>query len=113
MITKVDERPINTLQYMIDNSKIPFTVYENGDQCISDLPGEYLNENGSVKVENGLMLWDEEELEVYREGAQEVADCLWGCLIFDTDMNCSKGQLKQVCEWLRKEFNINTENYIE
>ena len=114
----VYERPVNTLQAMMDNSKLGnvLTIYEDGDRQVyvnSKMPKRFLNENGSVKCPNGLMLYDEEnrKIETRLDGTrvntpQSVYDYLDGCLIFDTDMNCTEEQRSQVIEWLKTEYNV-------
>lgn len=100
----VDERPVNTLQIMLDNSKIGdyVYVYEDGDQQICDLPKRFIKEDGSVKVKNGLMLFDTEEKKVIAKTPQEVYNFCDDCLIFDTDMNCSEEQKQQVLNWFEQ-----------
>lgn len=109
MSTKVEERPIETLQNMIDNSGVPFSVYEDGDSqiyCNVQMPREYLHDNKSVRVEDGLMLWDDEEWKLEREGAQACYEELDSVCVFDTDMNCTEEQLKQVLVWLEQSYGV-------
>ncbi len=102
---KVYDRPINTLQAMMDNSKVgdEITVYENGDQVVvaNSLTNKYLNKDGSVKVRNKIMLWDETDHIEIVSGAQKVYEYLDDCMIFDTNLNCSKEQYDQVIEYLK------------
>lgn len=103
--SRVEERPINTLQLMMDNSHLGdiTTVYEDGDAQVyvnSKMPKKFLNKDGSVKAENGIMLYDEEEKKIIANTPQEVYDYLDGCLIFD-EMNCTKEQLEQVFNYFK------------
>ena len=104
-------RPICTLQTMMDNSHLgdEITVYEDGDRQVvvnNQLPKKLLYPNGSVKCVNGLMLFDEVERKVIANTPQEVYDYLDGCLIFDTEMNCTQEQLDQVNQWFKEEWNV-------
>lgn len=103
-VSTVDNRPINTLQYMLDNSKIGdyVFVYEDGDQQICDLPKRLLKKDGSVRVKNGLMLFDVEKNKVIANTPQEVYDFCDDCLIFDTEMNCTEEQKEQVLKWFEQ-----------
>lgn len=105
----VDKRPVNTLQYMLDNSKIgdSVLVYEDGDQQICDLPKRLLKKDGSVKVKNGLMLFDTEENKIIAKTPQEVYEFCDDCLIFDTEMNCTEKQKMQVLNWFEK-YGVQT-----
>ena len=116
--SKVYERPINTLQAMMDNSKLGdvLTVYEDGDSQVyvnCKMPKRFLYEDNTVKCPNGLMLYDEEnhKIETKVDGTkidspQKVYDYLDGCDIFDTYMNCTEEQRTQVVEWLKTEYNV-------
>lgn len=109
--SKVEERPINTLQNMMDNAKLGdvMTVYEDGDQQVyvnCRMPKKFCYADGSVKCPNGLMLYDEEEKKVVANTPQEVYNYLDDCLIFDTDMNCTEEQLEQVNKWFKEEFQV-------
>ncbi len=108
---EVKERPINTLQTMMDNSKLGdvWVVYENGDNQVvvnEKMPKRYLNPDNSVKCVNGLMIYDYEEKKVVANTPQEVYDTLLDYLIFDIDLNCSHEQYEQVNNWLAKEYNV-------
>ena len=111
MDTRLDKRPINTLQTMMDNSHLgdEVTVYEDGDRQVvvnSQLPKKLLYPNDSVKCVNGLMLFDEVERKVIANTPQEVYDYLDDCSIFDTEMNCTQEQLDQVNKWFKEEWNV-------
>ena len=118
MDTKVYDRPINTLQAMMDNSKLGdvMTVYEDGDYqvyCNWQMPKKFLHKDGSVKCENGLMLFDEEEVEIAANNPQDVFNYLDDCLIFDTDMNCTPEQLTQVLDYFETfGVKVNRQDYL-
>lgn len=107
---KIDKRPVNTLQTMLDNSKIGdyIYVYENGDMQICDLPQKYINRDNSVKVENGLMLFDTEENDLIAATPQEVFNFCYDCLIFD-DINSTPKQREQVLNWFKNDFGVKIE----
>lgn len=107
MNTKVYDRAINTLQCMMDNSKIgdELLVYEDGDQEI--LPGHtpkgLLYANGTIKVPNddGVMLLDWSDGIVVALGARQVYNYLEDAGVFEVGLNCSQEQLDQVTSWLK------------
>ena len=102
--TRVDNRPVNTLQIMLDNSQLgeSVCVYENGDQQFCSLPKKLLNEDGSVKVKNGLMLFHVGENKVIAKNPQQVYDLCDDYLIFEEGLNCCSEQLQQVFEWFKQ-----------
>ena len=118
MNTTVYDRPINTLQAMMDNSHLGdvLTVYEDGDRQVyinAKMPDKYLHADGSVRCPAGLMLFSEEDKAVEADGAEAVFHYLDGCLIFDTELNCTKEQLVQVLDYFES-FGVqfNRADYI-
>lgn len=97
MSWEVCERPINTLQEMIDNTQVPWTVYEDGDQAVYyDLPKRLRHPDGSVKCLQGIMIYDEEEKKVYARGSDGVRCALEDIMAFEVGLNCTQEQLDQV-----------------
>ena len=115
--SRVYERPINTIQAMMDNSKVGnyITIYEDGDCQVyvnDNMPKKYLykptqeGQRGAVKCPNGLMLYDEEEKTVIANTPQEVFNFLDGCDILEVDLNCTQEQKDQVMTWFKEKWNV-------
>lgn len=109
--------PINTLQRMIDNAKLDFiVVYQHGDNQVLPTNKKFLDKDGKLIVEDGLMLVDYENVEdgeIIAEGAQEVVEMLkeWEVL---SDLNATEEMLSQVKAWLKETFEIEMkESYHE
>ena len=104
----VYERPINTLQAIMDNSKIgeELTVYEDGDRIVyinGTMSKKYLyaHTNKCVKVPGDYLIgiYDETEKTFIVTGVGSVRDYLIDCEVLN-DLNGTPKQLDQVRNYL-------------
>lgn len=107
MCGEVDKNVMNTLQYVIDNSKSPFSVYLEGDNPIVPTKKRWLNPDGTIKAKDGIMLLDEEENQTrITYGFQDVYYYLADCLLYTDDgdgnlVNATKEQLIQIHDYFK------------
>lgn len=105
----VYERPINTLQAIMDNSKIgeELTVYQDEDRPVyvnSKIPKKYLYgsiRNNAIKIPGDYLIgiYDETEKSFIVTGAGSVRDYLIDCEVLN-GLNGTKEQLNQVITYL-------------
>ena len=111
--SKIDARPINTVQIVMENAHYgdTMTVYEDGDSQVvvnSELPKRYLypttpGHRAPVKVPKGkkIMIFDEEERKVCALGPEEVYDFLNVCGGPFDEINCTPEQQEQIIDYFR------------
>lgn len=99
---------LNLIQRIIGRAKMDYflSIYQNGDNPISYINPELLDENGKVKCDNGLILYDEEEDIIIANTPQEVYNWLFNTMVLD-ECNASEEELNMICSWLSREYNVN------